>query len=419
MLTTVATWLALFNLPVPAAYFQVFAAMLTFLILALGVVVIHLVLKRLLIPVVFRLIKQTEFTWDDSLMDSGLVLRLFQFIPLVLIYEMVPAVFVGFKWVASFLTFIELWLLVQVALVANSVLNAVLLFSKSKEIYKSLALKSYIQLLRLGVFFVAAIVGVSMLIGKSPLVLLSGLGALSAVLLLVFRDSILGFTASLQLAFNNLVETGDWIEVPEYGADGTVIDVSLTTIKVQNWDKTITSIPTYSLVAGSFKNWKGMEKSGGRRIKRAVNIDMTSVRFLNETVLGRLQQIELLKPWLDKRQSEIDSYNSDKGLTGEQNGRHLTNLGAFRAYLELYLQHKPEISDQMTFLVRHLQPTPHGLPVEFYVFSNKQNWAEYESIQADIMDHVLAILPQFGLRVFQEPTGYDMKFLAYTASQNK
>ncbi len=413
MLKTVERWLGGFNLPVPDAYFHIFSATVSFLVLAVSIVCFHLILKRLFIPLIVKMVQKTEFKWDDSLLESGLLVRIFQFVPLVLLYKTVPILFVEFSWVAYFQQFLELWLVLQGALVVNSTLNAVLIFSRAKTIYKSIALKSYIQVLRLIVFSIAGIIMVSVLIGKSPLVLLSGIGALSAVLLLVFKDSILGFVASLQLTFNKLVETGDWIEVPEYGADGNVVDVSLNTIKVQNWDKTITTIPTYSLISGSFKNWKGMEDSGGRRIKRSINLDMNSVRFVDDALLEKFKQFRLLKLWLHDKLSEIRLYNNDHDIDEPiLNGRHLTNLGVFRAYLELYLQQHPDIHEDMTFLVRHLAPNGQGIPVEFYVFSKNQNWADYEAIQADIMDHILAILPQFGLRVFQEPSGYDMKILA-------
>ena len=404
------------RLDIPVEYIPNLTMGLAFIVVLTLAFLVHILLRSIFLPIISKVVLQTEFVWDDSLIKSGLLNRIFQFIPIGLLYFVLPIVFAHFEFLNYMVLFLEAIMVLWGALVVNSFLTAVLIFSKSLHLYKTVALRSYIQVLRLIVFFISAVVIISMVIGKSPMVLLSGLGALSAVLLLVFKDTIMGFVASMQLTFNKLVETGDWIEVPEYGADGNVVDVSLTTIKVQNWDKTITTIPTYSLVSGSFKNWRGMEESGARRIKRAVYIDMSSVKFMTDSIKERLSKISLLSDWMASRLSEIDEYNKGHGVVSDAhlNGRHLTNLGIFRAYLELYLHHHPEIRDDMTFLVRHLDPTEKGVPLEFYVFSKTQEWADFEAIQADIMDHILAILPQFGLRIFQAPTGYDFKFLAYS-----
>ncbi len=406
------------SMDIPIEYVPNLTMGIAFISVILTTFFLHLLLRSIFLPVIKKVILQTEFVWDDALIESGLLNRLFQLIPIVILYVVLPVAFIHLKFIDYLLLFLETLMVLWGALVVNSFLTAVLIFSKSLRLYKTVALRSYIQVLRLIVFFISSIVIISMIIGKSPTVLLSGLGALSAVLLLVFKDTIMGFVASMQLTFNKLVETGDWIEVPEYGADGNVVDVSLTTIKVQNWDKTITTIPTYSLVSGSFKNWRGMEESGGRRIKRSVYIDMTSVKFITETIKERLTKLSILSDWMANRLDEIDAYNQGHGIVSDThlNGRHLTNLGVFRAYLELYLHHHPAIRDDMTFLVRHLEPTEKGVPVEFYVFSKTQDWAAFEAIQADIMDHILAILPQFGLRIYQSPTGYDFKFLAYSKS---
>jgi miniconductance mechanosensitive channel len=246
---------------------------------------------------------------------------------------------------------------------------------------------------------------------KSPVYLLSGVGALTAVLLLVFKDAILGFVAGIMISVNEMVRIGDWIEVPKAGADGDVIDVSLTTVKVQNWDKTITTIPTYDLISGSFKNWRGMSDSGGRRIKRAIQIDMRSVRFADEALMAHWQKIDLLRTYLAEKQREIDMDNGRRGtdLAILGNGRRITNLGTFRAYCIAYLKAHPKIHQDMTFLVRQLAPTEHGLPLEIYVFTNDIRWPAYESIQADIFDHLLAVIGEFQLGVFQQPSGNDVQ----------
>jgi miniconductance mechanosensitive channel len=236
---------------------------------------------------------------------------------------------------------------------------------------------------------------------------------LAAVLLLVFRDTILGFVASIQLSANNMVKPGDWIEMPSHNADGTVLDISLNTVKVQNWDKTIATVPTYALVSESFRNWKGMEESGGRRIKRSINIDMNSVRFVDDELAEKFKKIHLLKAYVESREEEILKYNEENKIDGSilVNGRRMTNLGTFRKYVEEYLRKHPKIHNDMTFLVRQLQPDERGLPIEIYVFSNDQAWANYETIQADIFDHILAVIPEFELRVFQNPSGRDFQNL--------
>lgn len=246
---------------------------------------------------------------------------------------------------------------------------------------------------------------------------MSLLGGLTAVLLLVFKDMILGLVAGIQLSSNNMIARGDWIEMPNYGADGDVIDITLTTVMVQNWDKTITTIPTYALISDSFKNWKGMQESGGRRIKRAVNIDINSIRFVDDELLSKLRKVELLKDYLQDKLQEIDKYNQEHAVDTSLliNGRKITNIGTFRAYLIAYLRRHPLINKEMTFLVRQLRPTECGLPIEVYVFSNDKVWANYEAIQADIFDHIFAVVPEFGLRVFQNPTGSDFQFLKAAA----
>lgn len=239
------------------------------------------------------------------------------------------------------------------------------------------------------------------------------MGAVAAVILLIFKDTILGLVAGVQLTANNMVRIGDWISMPSHNADGTVLEITLNTVKVQNWDKTISTIPTYALVTNSFSNWRGMEESGGRRIKRHINIDMQSVKFLNVEMIAKFKKIAYLKEYIDKKEKELEEYNKKNNFDDSVlvNGRRMTNLGVFRKYLEEYLRHHPKIHQDMTFLVRHLQPDEKGIPIEIYVFSKDQEWAKYEAIQADIFDHILAVIPEFELSVFQFPTGNDLKKL--------
>jgi miniconductance mechanosensitive channel len=237
---------------------------------------------------------------------------------------------------------------------------------------------------------------------------------LAAVLMLVFKDSILGFIAGIQLSANNMVRIGDWISMPGNNADGTIIEITLNTVKVKNWDQTISTIPIYSLVSDSFINWRGMEESGGRRIKRSISIDMKSVKFCTEKMLDKLKKIQLIIDYINDKQKEIKEFNKKHNVdeSVSVNGRRLTNVGVFRKYVEEYLKQHPKIHNDMTFLVRQLQPTEKGLPVEIYVFSNDQKWANYEAIQSDIFDHILAIIPEFELKIFQNPTGDDFKKLS-------
>tara|TARA_Y100000589_G_scaffold141729_1_gene135282 strand:- start:879 stop:1697 length:819 start_codon:yes stop_codon:yes gene_type:complete len=265
------------------------------------------------------------------------------------------------------------------------------------------------QLMRLIVYILGGIYIISVLVDKSPMGIFSALGAMSVVLMLVFKDTILGFVGSIQIAANDMVKVGDWVEFPKFGADGDVIEIKLQTVKVQNWDKTITTIPTYSFVSDAFKNWRGMSESGGRRIKRSINIDMNSVKFCDKKLQEKLSKIQLLKEYFEQKEIEIKEYNIEKNAAHSANIRQLTNLGSFRVYLEKYLDQNNKISKKMTFLVRQLAPNEKGLPIEIYVFSSEQRWAHYEAIQADIFDHIIAILPEFELNIFQIPSGKDFK----------
>ena len=298
--------------------------------------------------------------------------------------------------------------------VYDSFLNSVTDIYNNYEISRQKPIKGYIQIIKIITYIFVAIFVIATLMGRSPWVLLSGLGAMTAILLLIFKDSILGLVAGVQLSVNDMVRIGDWIEMPKYGADGDVIDVSLNTVKVQNWDKTISTIPAYALISDSFKNWRGMSESGGRRIKRAVNIDMASIKFCDAEMLERFQKIQFIKDYIEKKKDELAQHNKKLNIDTSTlvNGRHMTNIGTFRAYIQAYLKNHPKIHQNMTFLIRQLKPTEHGLPIEIYVFSNDQNWVNYEGIQADIFDHILAVVPEFDLRVFQSPTGHDIGQLA-------
>lgn len=271
--------------------------------------------------------------------------------------------------------------------------------------------KGYIQLLKIIVYGGVLILMIAILMDESPLLLFSGLGAMAAILMLVFKDTILSLVASVQLTSNDMLRVGDWIEMPALNADGDVVDIALHTVKVQNWDKTITTIPTHRLISDSFKNWRGMSESGGRRIKRSIFIDQNDIRFLTDEEQQDLRRFQLLHAYLDRKQSEIGEWNSEVEKAGRDriNQRRITNIGTFRAYIREYLQNSPHIAKDMTLLVRQLAPTPQGLPIEIYCFTNTTAWNPYENIQSDIFDHLIAILPEFGLRSFQEPSGLDLR----------
>ncbi|MDP7447820.1 MAG: mechanosensitive ion channel, partial [Candidatus Latescibacteria bacterium] len=303
-------------------------------------------------------------------------------------------------------------------LVAGAGINALQEALTEYDARSDVPIKSYAQIVKIVIYVVGGLMTIAVLTGQSPWALLSGVGALMAVIILVFRDTILSLVASFTIASNRLVKVGDWIEAPGFGADGDVIDIALHTVKVQNWDKTITTIPTYKLVETSFKNWRGMQDSGGRRIKRAIHLDMNTVRFCDEEMLGRFEKFELIAGYVRSRRQEVEADNSQRqaDLSELVNGRRLTNVGTFRAYVAAYLHSHPDIHEDMTFLVRQLAPTPKGLPLEIYVFTTTTAWGEYESIQSDIFDHLLAVAPQFDLRVFQEPAGSDWRSGAYAGS---
>jgi miniconductance mechanosensitive channel len=289
-------------------------------------------------------------------------------------------------------------------------LDALNIVYESSTSYRGVSIQGYLDIAKLLIILTGIILSISLFSGQSPVALLTGLGALTAILLLVFRDTILALVASIQINANDLVKEGDWIEVPSYEADGDVINMTLHTIKIQNWDKTISVIPTHKIMEVAYKNWRGMQESGGRRIKRAIHLDLASIRFCNEEMLARFRKVDILRAYLEERLAEIEQERIQKGIEIDSplDSRQLTNLGTYRAYIEAYLRAHPEIHQEgMTFLIRQLAPGPTGVPLEIYVFTKTTEWIEYERIQADIFDHLLAAVPVFDLRVFQEPTGMD------------
>ena len=352
--------------------------------------------------------------WDDILVEKHIVKRILYFIPLILLYVLSSPILTGTSLLHLSQTLISFLFLIAGMMFLDAMLNALLAIYGKSAISKEISITPFVQVLKLVLYFVTGILLLSLLLQKTPLYFLSGLGALTAVLMFVFKDVLMGFVAGIQLIANKMVAPKDWIEIPKYGADGDVLEITLTTVKVQNFDNTITTIPTYALINESFKNWRNMNLSGGRRIKRYVNIDLGSIKFCSSEMLEQFKRIQLISQYIQNRQEEILVYNKKHQVDESTlvNGRRLTNIGVFRSYVEAYLRQHPMIHKDMTFLIRQLSPSENGLPIEIYVFCKDTNWTAYEAIQADIFDHILAVVPEFDLLVFQEPSGSDFQKIA-------
>ena len=349
--------------------------------------------------------------WDDILVEKHIVKRILYFIPLILLYVLSSPILTGTSLLPLSQTLISVLFLIAGMMFLDAMLNALLAIYGKSAISKEISITPFVQVLKLVLYFVTGILLLSLLLQKTPLYFLSGLGALTAVLMFVFKDVLMGFVAGIQLIANKMVAPKDWIEIPKYGADGDVLEITLTTVKVQNFDNTITTIPTYALINESFKNWRNMNLSGGRRIKRYVNIDLGSIKFCSSEMLEQFKRIQLISQYIQNRQEEILVYNKKHQVDESTlvNGRRLTNIGVFRSYVEAYLRQHPMIHKDMTFLIRQLSPSENGLPIEIYVFCKDTNWTAYEAIQADIFDHILAVVPEFDLQVFQDPSGTDFQ----------
>ncbi len=371
-------------------------------------------MRKLIIP----LIQKSKTKFDDLLLKHYFFRKISFLVPALILYYYLNDVLYLMPGLTRFLiTLINIFFVFITILIIDSILSTVNDYYERFEIAKDHPIKSVIQIIKIIVYFIGLLVVIGILFERDLSSLLISLGTLSAVLMLIFRDPILGFVGGLQLVFNKMIKIGDWITVPHFGADGTVLEITLTTVKIQNFDKTIVTVPTYSLISGSFQNWRGMEESGGRRIKRSVYIDMDSVAFVDDKMLEKFMKIKVLRPYLEQKQKEIEEYNKNMGIdpSVKVNGRRQTNLGVFRAYLKAYLRNRPDIHQNMTFLVRQLQPAEKGIPIQIYVFTKTTEWVEYENIQADIFDHILSVIPEFGLRVYQFPKSGDIQSLLKTA----
>jgi miniconductance mechanosensitive channel len=384
-------------------------------VLFIGIVLLSLILwwisRKVMITVLHHLAGKSKTKWDDYLVEKKFFAAIAHLVPLLFMDSFIKLVFLDFPRISSFLLKTVDIAIIFVILIA--VIRFLSTFEKilsDKPQLKDKPIQSYFQLAKILVSGFMIILGLSVATGQSPIYFLTSLGAATAILLLVFKDTILGFVGSIQLAANDMVRIGDWITMDKYGADGDVIEITLATVKVQNFDKTITTIPTYSFISDSFKNWRGMEKSEGRRIKRSINIEMNSIKFCSANMLNELEKIHYLTDYIQQKEKEIEAYNKANNIKKEflLNGRHQTNVGLYRKYVEEYLKHNPHINQNMTLMVRQLSPTPVGVPVEIYCFSKEKDWAIYENIIADIFDHLFAATSYFDLVIYEQPSGKDI-----------
>lgn len=394
---------------------EIISSLSDFIIITILISLSYFIVRYIVIKAIRKIVLRSHTNWDDIMFKHKVFNKGLMLFPGILFYSLAPYTLNEFpNFLNSVMLFTQIFVAIISIMTMNAFINAIYQIYQSYEVSKSKPVKGYIQVFKIITFSIGVIVIFSMLLNKSPILLLGGLGAFSAVLLLIFKDPILGFVAGIQITMNDMVRPGDWIVMEKSKADGEVTDISLTTVKVQNWDKTISTIPTYSLVSESFINWRGMEESGGRRIKRSINIDMNSVKFLTNDQLVRFKRINLLKEYLLQKENELTTYNDTHKIDNDEpvNSRKQTNLGVFRIYVEEYLKRNSNIHSGMTCMVRQLQPTESGIPLEIYAFSKIQQWTQYESLQSDIFDHLLATIPEFELQVFQNPSGADFSKLS-------
>jgi len=366
--------------------------------------VVDFIVKKILREGVKKIFLKTKNKWDDVLIDKRVFAKLAHLFPAIILKWSIQFILVDYSfWIPLAEKTIHIYIIVVFSMVAVSAFNALEVYFSRSEKYKDKPIESYFQLAKLIVYFIAGILILSIVLGRSPFYLLGAFGAMTAVLLLIFRDTILGFVASIQIATNDMVRVGDWVEMEKYGADGNIVKITLNTVKVKNWDNTITTIPTYALVSDSFKNWRGMQETGARRIKRHIYISPRSISFIDNVSIEKFQHFQLIENYLKERQAAIETANTTNNVNKNEviNGRNLTNIGVFRQYAELYLKNHKEINEDMTLMVRQLQSNQYGLPIEIYCFAATIDWVEYEGIQSDILDHLMAAASSFGLQIYE------------------
>ena len=373
---------------------------------------IHYILHKIILNKVKSLGGRSKTSWHKAFFERSLFKRVALGVQGFVIYLQASLWLSNDSVIQSSIHLIaHVWILLFVLLSFHSLLDVILDSSRNSRYYRNFPLRGLFQTIKLISSILFSLLVVSILVGKSPMILLSGLGAMTAILMLVFKDPIMGLVSGIHLSANNMLSVGDWLEMPKYGADGSVVDINLTTVKVRNWDNTITTVPTYALISDSFKNWRGMQESGGRRIKRSIFIDTQTIRFLDKQDIDRLNKSDLLKAYFDQKVNEIEHSNQGKDLSLLINGRRLTNIGTLRAYLIHYLNKHPSIHQGMIIMVRQLESAVNGLPLEIYCFTNTTAWVDYEGIQADIFDHIYSVLSEFDLKIHQAPTGNDVKMI--------
>ncbi|MDD3050703.1 MAG: mechanosensitive ion channel [Candidatus Cloacimonetes bacterium] len=371
-----------------------------FTVIVLTSLIIHFLVKKRVLKIVEAIAAKTTTHWDDYFFNRRVFHKAVHLVPLLIIY-LSAALLPNYQPILS--KFLHVLILFVTVNTFDAFLSAVNDIYLTMTLSKGKPIKGFLQIVKILAYFFASVSTISILLGKSPSIILSGLGALTAILLLVFKDTILSVVASFQISGNNLIQIGDWIEAPQFSADGDVVDIALHMVTIQNWDKTLVTIPTYKLVDGAFKNWKGMQESGGRRIKRSINIDISSIKICDEAMLKRFEKFHYISGYIENKQKELSEFNKKNKIDDSNiiNGRRMTNIGVFRAYVYEYLKSNPNINKNMTLLVRQLQPGPTGQPIEIYVFTSTTEWAKYESIQSDIFDHILAVIKEFELKVYQ------------------
>ena len=398
---------------------SIYAEGLVILIMVVITVILGFILDRItrqvLLGIFEKLAKRSKTDWDDLLIEKRVLSALSHLIPILFIFRIIPEIFDDYKsWHDGFVKISEVFVIIITMIIIFRSLNVVNVILSRLESFKDKPLDSFFQLSKIIIGIILGILILSTLANKSIGYFLGAFGAMTAVILLVFRDTILGFIASIQLSANDMIRVGDWVQMDKYGADGEVQQINLTTVKVKNWDKTVSTVPTYSFISDSFKNWRGMEETGARRIARSIHINQQTVKFCTDEMLERFKKIHILKGYVEGKEGEIKAYNEEKNIdtSSISNGRKMTNLGVFRAYLVNYLQNHPKVDQNLTLLVRQMPPSEHGIPIQIYCFCTDIAWVNYEAVQSDIFDHTLAVVPQFELEIFQSPSGGDVREVA-------
>lgn len=368
--------------------------------------------KIIIVRFVHKIFLKTKVVWDDVLVEKKVFEKMAYLVPAFIIVLVAPYIFGDFPTVIEYAVFLSNIFIIIV--ITRSIITLLSVFDEILShivILEDKPIATYIQVLKIGVYFIGGILVLSLILGKSPFYFLGAMGAMTAILLLIFKDTILGFVASIQMSVYDMVRVGDWISMPKYDADGDVMSINLNTVKVQNWDKTITTIPTYAFITDSFKNWRGMNDSGGRRIKRAIYLQVSSFQFCDEEMLAQFKKYKLIEDYITEKENDVQKFNLEMNSNkiDSVNNRRLTNIGVFRIYAEKYITAHPNIKEDMTLMVRHLESTSKGLPLEIYCFSSEREWVKYENIVSDILDHLFTTTSEFGLEVFEEPTGNDFR----------